>query len=184
MLQRATLVLLFTACNLLGCTDIRSTPSATTESSEAPEQSLPAELRFFNSISGRLAIELTEPSQPMPNVANLHAPPTARIKSVRLLAQVNDPQRDQYRSLSLDELSHIAFPKPEIRLQGKAGGPVLHKAPNGNHFTVQDLLSAIEETERHTREELRWFGGIDVHHIFFEGIRPIADDVWSISWGS
>ena len=184
MIQRTIVVLILTGYYLQGCNDIHSTPTTITESSEAAAESLPAELQFFNSIAGKLAIELTEPPQQMRNLANLKAPSTAGIKSLRLLARVVDTQRDQYRSLSFEELSRIAFPKAEIRLRGQSGGPVLHKAPNGRHFTVQDLLVAIEETERRTRGESEWFGGIDVHHIYFEGIRPIADDVWSISWGS
>jgi hypothetical protein len=184
MIQRTILASMLTVYSLLGCTDNRSTSTSTTESSEAPERSLPAELQYVNSISAKLEIELTEPPQQIGNLANMTASPTARIKSLRLLARVEDAQGNQYRSLSFEELSRIAFPKPEIRLRGNSGDPVLHKAPNGRHFTVQELLLAIEETERRTRGESNWFGGIDVHHIYFEGIRPIANDVWSISWGS
>lgn len=35
-----------------------------------------------------------------------------------------------------------------------------------------------------TRGESEWFGGADVHHVFFEGIRPEGEDVWRIGWGS
>ena len=29
-----------------------------------------------------------------------------------------------------------------------------------------------------------WFGGVDVHHVFFEGIHLADDGVWDIYWGS
>ena len=47
-----------------------------------------------------------------------------------------------------------------------------------------DLLRAIEETERQTRGQSKWFDGVDVHHCFFEGIALADDGTWSIHWGS
>jgi len=35
---------------------------------------------------------------------------------------------------------------------------------------VQELLRAVELTEQKTRENTEWFGGIDVHHMYFEGL--------------
>ena len=29
-----------------------------------------------------------------------------------------------------------------------------------------------------------WFDGVDVHHVFFEGIHQDSDGVWEIYWGS
>jgi hypothetical protein len=55
----------------------------------------------------------------------------------------------------LGELASVAFLAPTIALRSD-GGDVTHRAPNG---------------------------GIDVHHIFFEGLSP-EGDVWRISWGS
>jgi hypothetical protein len=60
---------------------------------------------------------------------------------------------------------------------------VLLDAPDGATFTIRDLAAAIAKTERESRERGEWLGGIDVHHIFFEGL-SFDDDVWTISWGS
>jgi hypothetical protein len=51
---------------------------------------------------------------------------------------------------------------------------------------IDDLIAAIEETERRTRGNTQWFGEIDVHHVYFEGLVPAADaeGVWEIVWGS
>ncbi|MGA9520488.1 MAG: hypothetical protein WBV82_03435 [Myxococcaceae bacterium] len=74
--------------------------------------------------------------------------------------------------------------EPLIRLRGEAGDPVEHRAPNGKHFTVRELVKAVEETERQSRSRSNWLGGIDVHHVYFEGIHPENDGTWSIAWGS
>lgn len=184
MKQRVILLPILAVWSVWGCTDRNSSPGITTKVSERGTALVSDELKFFNSIRGRLRIELTEPPQQMSNLSNEVAPQTAQAKSVRLVAEVKDEKRDQVRPLTPDELNRVAYSKPEIRLKGQTGLPVLCKAPNGKYFTVQDLLAAIEETERRTRGESKWFGGIDVHHIFFEGIHAIADDVYEISWGS
>ena len=61
---------------------------------------------------------------------------------------------------------------------------VSHNAPNGEFFTVRDLLHAVEETERQTRGQTQELGSSCWCHIFFEGIHLVADGVWDISWGS
>ena len=61
---------------------------------------------------------------------------------------------------------------------------VEHSAPNGNSFTIQDMIIAIEVTERKSRGSSEWLGGIDVHHIYFEGIHQNENGDWEIPWGS
>ena len=51
-------------------------------------------------------------------------------------------------------------------------------------FTVRDLVQAIEATELQTRGNSEWFDGIDVHHVFFEGLTRDAGGDWSVYWGS
>ncbi len=49
---------------------------------------------------------------------------------------------------------------------------------------MRDLCAAVEETARRSRGSTEWFGGVDVHHGFFEGIHLGEDGVWAIRWGS
>jgi hypothetical protein len=142
------------------------------------------ELEFFNKLSGRLEIELTVPTEPIGNLSNVRATPEAEIKSLRLAATVFNHDLGTFRELTADELQSVALPKSQIALRGESGGVTIHGAPNGECFTVQDLLNAVAETERQTRGKSTWFGGVDVHHIFFEGIRQADDGVWEIDWGS
>jgi hypothetical protein len=141
-----------------------------------------AEEDLLPGITGRLYVELTEPTQPITErLYNRRATDTAAITSVKLEAHVCHDDDD--RELSEEELETVAFRRPEIVMRG-LGAPVHHVAPNGAYFTVRDLLAAIEETERATRQQTSWFGGVDVHHVFFQGLYLDADEVWQISWGS
>jgi hypothetical protein len=142
------------------------------------------ELAFFNKLSGILHIELTEPAQQAaPHVLNLVASPGARIKALRFDVEVFED--GELRPLTDDELASVAFAAPRIELFNvDAGERVPHEAPNGEHFTVRDLIRAVELTERSTRESAEWLGGVDVHHIFFEGIALEEDGTWAICWGS
>jgi hypothetical protein len=141
-------------------------------------------LEFFNRLSGRLEIELTEaPERIYPNLENLKAPPSAAIESLRL--ELGMYEGEQFRPLRADELAVIVLRAPEIVLRGEGGTPVRIEATNGDYFAVGDLIAAVEETERQTRAKSEWFGGIDVHHVFFEGIHESENPgVWEIHWGS
>jgi hypothetical protein len=137
-------------------------------------------LEFFNGLSGVLDIKLTEPAQKAaPHVLNLVAPKAARIQSVAMRLY------DGERELTEDEWSRVIMRAPRIRMRSVDTGDIVieHDAPNGATFTVRDLANAIAKTERDSREHGEWLGGIDVHHVFFEGIE-LEGDVWTICWGS
>jgi hypothetical protein len=142
------------------------------------------ELKFFNSLSGTLEIELDVPAEPIGNLSNLRAEPDARIVRLELRAEVFNPKTEEFRPLTPAELDSVAFRGGSIRLRSEDGEAVSHAAPNGSYFTVRELLRAVEETERQSRAGSEWFGGVDVHHVYFEGIHPDEDDVWEIYWGS
>ena len=128
----------------------------------------------FNRISAMLEVGLDEPAKAFSRkVLNSVASPKAGIASLRLRADL--PRK---------ELSKVAYRAPSINIRGPGGDVVSHAAPNGRFFTVGDLLKAVEDTERRTRGKAEWFGGVDVHHVFFEGLHEDADGVWVAHWGS
>lgn len=141
-------------------------------------------IEFFNEISGQLEIGLTKPPERIANLANLRAPAGAKIKTLTLKAEMFDEAADEARALTAKELSRIVISRPTVQLKGKADIVVTHAAPNGKFFTVADILNAIELTERQTRDKTEWFGGVDVHHIFLEGLHDAGGGVWEIQWGS
>lgn len=142
------------------------------------------ELEFFNSLSGKLEIELDVPAEHVGNLLNLRASPDARVVRVALRAEVFNHDTEEFRPLTPQELDAVAFRGRSIRLRSEDGEAVSHAAPNGSYFTVRELLRAVEETERRTRGQSEWIGGVDVHHVFFEGIHLGEDGVWDIYWGS
>jgi hypothetical protein len=150
-------------------------------------------LRFFNSLSGRLHIGLSEPAvRVSERLLNLKAPPSARIEEVSFSMQVleetgegDDLDFGDPRDLTKEEWRRVVLRSPAIRMRGENDKQVVeHRASDGAAFTVRDLAAAIAETERQTRGGTLWDGGIDVHHIYFEGIELEGDGVWFISWGS
>jgi hypothetical protein len=143
-----------------------------------------SELEFFNSLSGKLEIELTEPAEPFANLLNLRASPSAQISNLKLYAKVFNRDTEDFRNLTEEELNSVAFRAKHIKLRGESGEVISHDAPNGEFFSVRQLLQAVEETERRTRNRSEWYGGVDVHHCFFEGIHPGGGDTWDIFWGS
>lgn len=144
------------------------------------------ELDFFNSLSGSLEIVLTRPLKRIGKLLNEAAPPSAKIRSLRLRLGVPVEGSMDTRRLTRAELASIAFRGARIRLRsGVSEGPALvMPAPNGEWFTVADLIGTIEEVERRSRGASEWFGGIDVHHVYFEGIHPDGRARWATEWGS
>ena len=120
----------------------------------------------------------------MEPLTNLRASPTAQIKSVQLKARIFLRDQGTFRDLTPEELASVALRRPGVTLVGEAQLPVDHAAPDGKQFTVRDLIAAIERTEAETRGESEWFDGVDVHHVFFEGLHPAQDGSFHISWGS
>lgn len=142
-------------------------------------------LEYFNQISGRLEIELSEPANPITdNLLNEAASPDAEIVSITLNVEWFDQSTKDARPLTEEELGRVAFLGPSITLEGEGGGRVTHEASHGQSFTVRELVKAIEATERHSRPNSEWFEGIDIHHVFFEGLGEAEAGVWTICWGS
>ena len=140
-------------------------------------------LAFFNRLSGHLEIKLSEPPVRIAeNLLNVKAPSTAKIEEISLELRVFE--KGNSRGLTEDELNRVVLHEKSIKMRGEEGDDVEHEAPNGKHFTVRDLANAVAKTERMTRDKTEWFGGIDVHHVYFEGIHLEEDGVWSIAWGS
>ena len=131
-------------------------------------------------VSGRLEIELTEPPVTMtPVLMNKIAPENAKIVSLNLKMRIYS---EDFRPLTDDEWNMIAFSQPILQLLSESGEIFDYAAPDSKQFTVRDLVAAIEQHEFHTRNAT-WFGGIDVHHVFFEGIHW-ENNAWIVAWGS
>jgi len=128
-------------------------------------------------------VKLSEEAKPVSErMLNLVAPPTAKVVSVSLELEVR--RGDGERALTDGEWGRVVLRAPSIRLRSDSGEVMEHAASDGKAFTTRDLAAAIEKSERKGRESGRWLGGVDVHHVFFEGVLPDSDGVWAICWGS
>lgn len=142
-----------------------------------------SELRFFRSLVGRLEISLSEPAKPVSDkVANLAAPRGAKIESLRLVLGVFDGNAQ--RELTAAELDSVALRESRVALSGESGKELEYDAPNGEYFTVRDLIRAVERAETALRADSEWLGGIDVHHIYFEGLEMTKPGHFQVMWGS
>ena len=57
------------------------------------------------------------------------------------------------------------------------------KVENGG-LTALELTNIICDFEKNSRNYTEWFGGVDTHHIFFEGMFQVEPGKYSIFWGS
>ena len=57
-------------------------------------------------------------------------------------------------------------------------------APNELWFSVRDAFVAIADFEKVARQSSEWFGAVDMHHVFFEGMFKTRGGKYSIGWGS
>jgi hypothetical protein len=144
----------------------------------------PAKLRILDSLFAKLNVELTIPPVTIADTANLRAVAEAKIKSLKLESSAFDKAAKSFRPLTSQELTSVAFPEPKIRLRGQAGVVIEHRAANGEYFRVAEILTAIEATELASRDRTEWFGGVDVHHIYFAFLQANEDGTWSIVWDS
>ena len=137
---------------------------------------------------GNLHVEVTEPLLSIaPCLLNEHATPTARLESVTFEGTTWDGE--DIHEVTEEQLAANVFNSPEINLVWSPGPGcdylVVHRdAPNGTHFTLQDIIDTIVGAETLFRPHSDWFGGIDTSHTFFEGFSRLGDHTFSISWGS
>ena len=155
-----------------------------------------AGFEFFNRVSGTISVETSEEPERIGQLYNLKSTPTAKLLDVTWEPNLYQPDNDDepFRDLTDAEWEQVVFDCPKITLGCSisdycgASETTEHQAPKGKNFTVRDMVKAVCENQKKTRGATDWFGGIDVHHIFFEGIRLpsviTADSVGTISWGS
>src|SRR5262245_58234775 len=120
---------------------------------------------FFNKLSGQIQIQLSEPPEQIaPPLQNMKATASARLLDLSIEWEVFE--NEDFRSLTDEEWSRPVLLAERLLLRSYGSATIVeHVAPDGVHFTVRDLAAAVERTERESRGDTEWFGGIDVHHV-------------------
>lgn len=52
------------------------------------------------------------------------------------------------------------------------------------HFTVDDVVRCVVEFDQEARPKTKWLGGIDCHHVFFDGFHETSEGYYAPLWGS
>lgn len=136
----------------------------------------------FNEVQWVLDLKVTETKQ-YGNLLNRFAPPEAKLVSISYTTPEWYKDHD-FIALTETELREIAFSGPLITF--KSAMTKSFNAPNNKSFTVKELIEAIVSFEKEDRlcSKSEWFGGIDVHHVFFEGLGKYKDGMYEVNWGS
>lgn len=142
-----------------------------------------------NSISCTLDIVTDRTPLGVPGLLNRFEQPGAKMLSCEMSHPAIFTGNDLV-DMTPGELSAVACdgPKPlpaKIHLSsGFEGlGELQFTAANGKWFTVQEFLDVVGKLETAVRGETEWFGGIDAHHVYFEGLMG-ANGRYSVEWGS
>jgi hypothetical protein len=153
---------------------------------------------LFNTLSGTIDVKLSEAPERIGQLLNLKTTPSTKVLDVKWHPEIytaddENSNDNLFRPLTSEDLDLVVFDTSELYVNSHAcmhpGRMIKHEAPNGENFTVRDMIEVVAETERQTRGETEWFGGPDVHHIFFEGITESKDlyegqPIWTLQWGS
>lgn len=136
---------------------------------------------YFNAVTNTIYVQLSEDRELEDVGWNDHP---------QIYLNHNEELEPHFRDLTEEELDLVGLEVPVIYVRSYAcldpgsSDAIQFTAPNGKHFTVQDLLDMVIECERQTRGKTHWFGGIDRHHVFFEGMSLREDGTWVTHWGS
>jgi len=125
-----------------------------------------------------------------PGLLNLFVPKGAQLRSPITMDKITktdiglsytDAPPDE---LKTDELNKIHYKEKEITLYNEET-KVRMTFKNENGFTVKELFDHVVAFENKSRPLTDWFGGIDAHHIFFEGLEwSPKEKAFIVIWGS
>lgn len=139
----------------------------------------------LSDLSFSLDIKTSMPSEPIGNMLNEMVPSDASILAISIpTPSVMDGS--EYRNMTETELHEILFTTPSIRITTATPSvkTFTADAPNGKWFSVADTLGAIADVETKVRPLMTWFGGVDCHHVYFEGEGDREKGDILLHWGS
>ena len=125
-----------------------------------------------------LGFEMDKPSQQIGSLLNHCEDTDATLLNISR-TEIERWVNDHMETLTPKELDEIVFTGP-ITFTNKV--TKTFKNDKG-YFTVRELVDNIVEFEKEDRLASDWFGGVDTHHRFFEGIYK-DKDAYRICWGS
>lgn len=76
----------------------------------------------------------------------------------------------------------VAFRGNQMTLISNSATRHTFVEPKG-FFTLSEFMACVQLFETEDRPKSNWFGGVDRHHVFFDGVKQTQDG-YRILWGS
>ena len=135
---------------------------------------------MLKNLSFTLCIEMTKPSILIGNSYNEMQHSDSSIIDIST-SEVSEYLNGDFKELTKKELDEVAFVGKTITFTDYVSKTFKNEK---GFFSVKELLKNLVLFEKENRPHTEWFGGIDCHHVFFEGIFKVKGGAYSISWGS
>jgi len=121
------------------------------------------------------------------NLLNEFVEPGKKIKSISI-DRIRKFEDDEIVDVKQEELDEICYKEKKIILMEHSSpfnNRVTMTFENENGFTVKEMFNNIVEFEKKTRPLTDWFGGVDAHHVYFEGLHFAGEmNTYAPMWGS
>lgn len=153
--------------------------------------------QIMNRVHFRLEIDTTNTKPPGRLMNRIESPDSSLVDIRPSTPTLWNDATEELRNMTTEELELPAFVGREITLVGGVGSDDGSEREIGlkhtettfetekGFFTVQEMIDNIVQMEKIDRPKTAWFGGLDAHHIFFEGLTTSEGlDSYSVSWGS
>ena len=128
-------------------------------------------------------IETSEPPRGIPPSFILRERPTM----TQLLGIRSERPRRSGLELSDDELQSRGFHGSHMQLRADRDAEVTEKSYHSDkeYFTIHEVIANIVDFETARRQKTDWFGGINAHHVYSEGMFPNDDgESFNIWWAN
>ena len=130
------------------------------------------------------AMHVPDPRSEEERAADWELQPDGAMRFVGAAKSVDECFRTPTTS-ELDALvtTHAAIVLQTTRAKMRDGQPFARRYLRANGWRVRDVMTAVLELERYARPCSEWFGGVDAHHTYFEGV-AFSGHVGRVMFGS
>ena len=146
----------------------------------------------FDALSWSIHIETSLPELRVEGSLNCFQHPEATVVGIEASPPVIYPDSDDHEHLltynyevSEDYLEQTGFNGNAICLKSPSDGSYHVYGSSSHSFSCKELIDVIVDFEQKERPKTNWLGGMDVHHVWFEGLCRVSNScAFFISWGS
>lgn len=137
--------------------------------------------KMLQEYSVTLAIDV-ETYQANSTLLNEFVKSDAQIKSIKWNKITKfDSDNEIFLDVSKEEMETVVYKNTTISIISNNCTKFFQ---NENGFTVEDLFDCVLDVEKIARPRTEWFGGIDAHHVYFEGLQEVSKGCYLVFWGS